>query len=259
METEAKALIHEENQKRELAQNEQRGELLEKPASAEWTIDHGTHQTILRQVTPPPAAPAPVTRESAAPQWTEEQLATFLAEPYKPHETIALTVLVFDGAVSEILWREEDHQIHIITNFDGNYLRGIGSIETSTRTLDLFPFLENITSTDEAAIAAHADELGFDYTPRAVPANAKALPKGAVAYEILTDGPIPASTLESIQATFQHFTANEAAIRSAMDRETALNAARQAYREANPPQPRDTIINFWPGEGSIHRATPTPE
>ena len=56
----------------------------------------------------------------------------------------------------------------------------------------------------------------------------------------------------AIDALHAYYEAHREELAVKRQRREALQAARERYKQANPEQPRDTVINFWPKRGSAY-------
>lgn len=101
-----------------------------------------------------------------------------------------------------------------------------------------------------------AKEQGLEeYAERTIPQMPEFTP-GSVEYAVVSDDSSILDrdeVFEPISALHAYYEANEKRLKTEFQRRQALSAARKRYEAANPEQPKDTIINFWPIKGSIHQ------
>ncbi|MCH8474217.1 MAG: hypothetical protein LAT55_03205 [Opitutales bacterium] len=259
---EADAAISAEMQAREDREADRKAAIEAVPAFEEWEVDHGNRKTILRRVAPPiprlrdESQTTNLKSESASPTsdvWTEEEIAAWMAEQ-PVHRTLNLTATVYDQSFTEITWRDEDRQEwKIVSNIDFRYLGGIGHFDDETHHWMTFLFVYEVDSEKQESIARRATEEGFDYTPRTadhwlsiIPGDFLSSPEPE--YIIIAEheeAAIPAVLYEELDALHRHYHANEERLIADYERNKVMNEARRAYLEANPPKPKDTVINFW--------------
>lgn len=267
--TEADAAIAAEMQARELREADRKASIEAVPAFEEWEVDHGNRKTILRRVAPPIPRPRDESQISnlksqIAPSddgaWTEEQIAAWMAEQPVPRN-LNLTAVVYDPAkggtgntLTEITWRDEDRrEWTILSNIDFRYLGGIGHFDDETHHWMTFLFVYEVDSEKEAETARRAAEKGFPYEPRSADHWLSLVPGDFLTstepeYLIIAEhekAAIPAALYEELDALHRHYHAHEKRLIAEYERNQVMNEARRAWHEANPPEPKDTVINFW--------------
>jgi hypothetical protein len=259
---EADAAISAEMQAREDREADRKAAIEAVPAFEEWEVDHGNRKTILRRVAPPipplrdESQITNLKSQSASPTsdvWTEEEIAAWMAEQ-PVHRTLNLTATVYDQSFTEITWRDEDRQEWtILSNIDFRYLGGIGHFDDETHHWMTFLFVYEVDSEKQESIARRAAEEGFDYTPRTADQWLSIIPGDFLSspepeYIIIAQhekAAIPQALYEELDALHRHYHAHEERLIAEYERNNVMNEARRAYLEANPPKPKDTVINFW--------------
>lgn len=253
---EADLAIAAEMQARQARDADRKASIEAVAALEEWEVDHGVRKTILRRVAPQPVTfnlPNPPVVATTEQTWTEEELAALLAE--QPiHRNLNLTALVFDDTFTEITWRDDNHrEWTILSNIDFRYLGGIGSFEDDNYYWSTFLFVYEVDSNKEADIAQQAAAKGYEYEPRTADSWLSLIPEdflvsGEPEYLIVTEDEataIPVALYEELDALHAHYKSNEERLIAEFKRSKVLNEARRAWHEANPPEPKDTVINFW--------------
>lgn len=218
-------------------------------------MDHGNRKTFLRRVAPPvkllKAYDSTATSESAVP--TEEQIAAFMAEQ-PTNRSLNLTGIVYDQSFTKITWRDEEQsEWTVLSNIDFRYVDGFTHFEDENQRWSSFFLVHEVDSQKEAAFASHAAARGFPYVARSPERWLALLPNdfltsGKPEYLIVTDGgktEIPAALYEEMDALHRHYHAHEERLIAEYERNKVLIEARRAWHEANPPEPKDTVINFW--------------
>ena len=259
---EADAAIVAEMQGRETREADRKAAIEAVPAFEEWEVDHGIRKTILRRVATPARLSneghrlrneddSTVTSEGAA--WTEKEIAAWVAEQ-PVHRTLNLTAVVYDQTLTEIIWRDEDRrEWTILSNIDFRYLGGIGHFEDETHHWMTFLFVYEVDSEKETETARRATEKGFPYEPRSADRWFSLVPGDFLAsseaeYLIVAEdekADIPVALYEELDALHRYYHANEESLIAEYERNKVMNEARRAWHEANPPEPKDTVINFW--------------
>ncbi len=214
-------------------------------ASAVSTMQIGssTPKIIMRRLTPKawPVNPAPVAGE-----WTEEQRAEWRAT--RQHfRTMQLSATVYDRRLSEIQWRKGALEFTLLSNVDFNYLSMIGWLESGQTHWSTFFFVNNIDSEREQRYARMAEAKGAIYISRRVP-DGSMLDSEKADYVIYAEPgvKVPSELIEEMDALHQHYAANEQALKTSWQNRQELTKAHRAWQKANPPVPKDTVINFWP-------------
>lgn len=206
-------------------------------------VGSSTPKIIMRRLAPKewPARPKPVAGE-----WTEKQRAEWRANR-KHFHNMQLSATVFDRRLSEIQWRKGTLEFTLLSNVDFNYLSMIGWLENGPTHWSTFFFVNNIDSNREQRFAQMAKEKGRVYTPRRVP-DGSMLESGSADYVIYAEPgvKVPSELVEEMDALHQHYTTNEQALKNSWLNRQELSKAHAAWQKANPPVPKDTVINFWP-------------
>lgn len=268
--SEAIAIIAAEGHARELKEAHHKATLEAVPASKEWEVDHGDRKAVIRRIAPPPArviarSKTSINRTSDVPIWTEEEIDAWLAEQ-AISRTLHLSATVYDRRFTKISWRDEHQQEWtILSNIDFRYLSGIGSFDDDRHHWMTFLFVHEVDTAREAETVRLAAEKGLRYKARNIDHLLTLAPPDFFAapplrnsetsslsplpfYFIITESeasPIPDALYEELDALHQFYHDNEERLIVEYERRKVMNEARRAWREANPPEPKDTVINFW--------------
>ncbi len=197
--------------------------------------------------------------------WTEEEIAAWMAKQ-PVSRTLHLSATVYDHRFTKITWRDEHQQVWtILSNIDFRYLSGIGSFDDDRHHWMTFLFVDEVETAREAETVRLAAEKGLHYRPRnidhlltlAPPDFLAAPPLGnsgtsslspLPAYLVITESeasPIPEALYEELDALHQFYHDNEERLIAEYERRKVMDEARRDWREANPPEPKDTVFNFW--------------
>lgn len=258
---EADATIAAEMQARELREADRKASIEAVSAFEEWEVDRGKKtvgdrahahgRLVLRRVAPPKTSAIMHQDETTGetitePEWTEEQIAAWMAEQ-PVARNLNLTAVVFDHTFTEITWRDEKHrEWTILSNIDFRYLRGIGHFEDESHYWMTFFFVYEVNSEealdDRMLNTTHTLEHWLTVMPEDFLNSTK--PE----FLIFADdekSEIPDALYEELDALHRHYHAHEKRLIAEYERNKVMNEARRAWHEANPPEPKDTVINFW--------------
>jgi len=225
---------------------------LPKSAYAEWeSAKRDGTKTIFRRVAPPPESFA--SREKAEPvrrEWSEEEIAEFLRRESegKPQLNISLSATVFDEEVTEIRLWHEGESYNALSNVPFSYLQVIGSFEDETAQWSFYGMVDRVDAEEEALFAERVKAFGGEYTPRPRPdKNLFSSMEGPEYLVIAERGQVvPEEVLIRLDAIHRYYLANEKVLAIQYQRREALAEAHRKWRDENPEEPKDTIINFWP-------------
>lgn len=244
---EAEILVADEMNLAKQREKERLAQIKADPASHVATHAQGARRVIMRRVASKPWTAKPhIEISDGTAAWTEEQLAEW-RDTHRAFRTIILSATVFDRKISELVWRRGDVEFTVLSNVDFNYLTMVGGFESGRTHWSAFFFVDNVDSEEEERFARLAAKNGWEHLPRTSPDEAlfqSDKPDYLIYAE--NEAEVPLELTEELDALHQHYEANEEKLKIAWQRQQALNEARRAWMEANPPKPRDTIINFWP-------------
>lgn len=243
--SEAVALVAAEMEAKERDSDSRRAGLKEVEALEEWEINRGGRKIILRRVAAP--AVAGELDASTVPAGDPgERLAGLLAA-YPGRRMIHLRAYVYDRGFTELIWRDAGgREWRIFSNVDFNYLNGADGFIDGGYKWSAMIFLENIDSANEQARVLLAAANGMDYSPRTAPEAGlflSAAPEYLVYAE--SEDSVPAALYEELDALHRHYRTNREVLIAGYERRKVLEEARREWRQANPPQTKDTVINFW--------------
>lgn len=243
--SEAAAIIAAEMLAKEQKADARKAEIESVEALEEWEINRDGRKVILRRTTPPPSTPASKP-QTIQPEWTEGQIALWMASQPESR-AIHLRAYVYDRSATEVIWRDTDgKEWKIISNVDFNYLTGIGNFEDETYVWRTFMMVQDVDTAAERARVLLAASQGIDYSPRTAPDESlfrSTAPEYLVYAESKED--VPVALYEELDALHQYYYANKDRLVAEYERRKVLNEARQEWHKANPPESKDSVINFW--------------
>ncbi len=164
----------------------------------------------------------------------------------KPHHLLFLSCTVYDHQVSLVRWSVEGRPYQAYVNADFNDVAGgIGSFEDAEGCCSLFMAVGNETA--ESLSLHNADLQAAGYPLIELPAPAS-FPAGYSSY-MLSGSADPAhveADCKGLEALLAHFDANKAALQQARQQRETERLQREQYLRDHPPQPQNTVIQFWP-------------
>jgi len=251
--TEADAIISSRMKAHEKAENSRRESIEAKTAERTWEFlkrDGSGMKTIFRRVSPPPAPAAAPKNELSGREWTEEEMADFLGREAegKPRLDLSLSATVYDAEITEMRLWHDGERYKILSNVPFSYLQVIGNFEDETAQWSYFGMVDRVDIEKEARYAERAKAFGGEYTPRPRPDRSLFRSMEFPEYLVLAerDQVIPEDVFARLDAIHAYYLANEEKLAIRYQRREALAEANRKWREENPEEPKDTIINFWP-------------
>lgn len=266
-ERQADAIIAEQAEAKELREAERLARLTSRVnfrVLERKEVDLGERRIIMNRVAPPLLAAQPVAEarvEPERPQLSEAEIAEMMRRyEEKEHRTIMLSATVYDRQFTELRWNHEGEQFVAYSSIDFNFMRGVTDFETDGA---FYFFFLGIGNEDTETIEERnrlAKEQGWEgYIETHIP-QMPAFTLGRAEYAIVADDPNIIKrdeVFDPIDALHAYFEQNERRLRIEYQRTEALNDARKRYQAANPEEPKDTVINFWPVRGSVYQEQPS--
>jgi len=108
--------------------------------------------------------------------------------------------------------------------------------------------VDRVDAEEEARFAEQVKAFGGEYTPRTRPDKSLFTSMEVPEYLVLAERgqEIPEEVFTRLDAIHSYYLANEKTLAIKFQRREALAEAHRKWREENPEEPKDTIINFWP-------------
>jgi len=183
----------------------------------------------------PPPPPPPASREEIEAMRNSPEVQALIAN-YKPPHTIFLSATVVDRKATFLRWWHEGEEFQAWSNVDFDHLGGFAEFETRDRSYMLLMGLGNIDR-DTARRGNWLEE----------PPN---LGVGYPAYALTQGDESNAEAMAMKDALHDLYATDKARLIAAYEARERARAEREAWLKANPPQPKDTVIHFWPRAGS---------
>jgi len=244
--TEADAIVESEESAKESRKAALLAELSEAEVLSEGeVILPDSSKVIVREVAPPEVEPSTVDEQvvSSLPAESEVISADLLdwqearAEEaaLTRHKVLMLSCTVFDRSITRVQWNYEDEKYLAYTNADFNYLCGVHTVKTETDVFDYFMGIGDVSSEN-----ANAEPLP----------DLSAFSAEESEYVLVEGSDAAPEAVAGLEALLAHYDANLEKLKVQYQRTLALSEARKRYKENNPKEPEDFIIQFWvPEEG----------
>lgn len=237
-EVEAAAIVAAQEQAREAARTSKEAELQSAAILETAIAELGYKKVIFNRVAnndePAPSGNDLGTTEPAFSQQQAPLEESLLAEA-KPIVHLSISGQVDKNGISDLWWKYEGNSYRIFTNANFLYLTGTLMFEDADSRyapfLLVFPANHAASSPDQWIPGP--DDFSTD----------------SIEYYIVEwgDSTEPSdAAFEGIEAMLTHYVENTASLKMAYENQQKLQQARKDYREANPPQERDVIINYRP-------------
>lgn len=253
-ESEAEQIVARQMAEKADRETERKAELESMATMSRRVIQKRDHQITINRVTPPVLQPRPdqTLVRQAQPQMTEAEWQAMIdAQP--EHQSISLSVTVFEEEYSKILWRTQAtdgkpyQEYEIWSNLPLNFLRLISTFDRDDIVFDCFAYVNQITRENEQAIREFARKYGHDYESRWERPPVKFMDE--TEYVVIGDiETIPPELYQQMDAVFAYYLQEEDRLRVEFQRSEALQKAREKYLMENPPAPKEFIINHWPAQ-----------
>jgi hypothetical protein len=201
----------------------------------------GTHKVTYIRIRPPTLPqPPPALVATPAVEPTAEQILTEKRRAEKKYESLPISCTVFVGttSISELTWNLEGRVFRAYSNVDFRHLTQLSEIETETTIYSWFPFVY------ECSLSA----IPIPDRPQGIALfdNISAVPECEYFFEgTQSDALINDSTLKALDYLHAYYQLNRNSLAEAFKKREAENTAREQYLKANPPQKKDTIMQFW--------------
>ena len=191
----------------------------------------------------PPAPPSPKSKEElealrASPEWQE------LVAKHKETELIMLSATVVDGKATFLRWWHEGEEYEAWSNVDFNHFSGFAEFEAGEKHYAFIMAVGNFSSAGDRnpAWPGKPPELGVDYP----------------AFTITKGDTSKVDALGAMVSMHDLYENEREKLVAAHVSRVSEQAKQEAWLKANPPKPKDTVIQFWRREApnrANHEAT----
>ena len=195
---------------------------------------------IMQRVSDPglPDAPPP------PPPATKEELEALRASlggrvriaNYKETKLILLSASVVDGKASFVRWYHEGEEFQAWSNVNFNHLSGFSEFESDRKSYHFIMAVGDISTAKgrKSEWPGKPPELGVAYP----------------AFTLIKGDKSKGDALAIMIALHDLYENEQDKLTAAHQGRLRASAEREAWLRANPPQPQDTVIQFWPRKGS---------
>jgi hypothetical protein len=190
---------------------------------------------VMQRVADPglPERPAPPSAKSkeelealrASPEWQE------LVAKHKPTELVMLSATVVDGKATFLRWWHEGEEFEAWSNVDFNHFSGFAEFEAGEKHYAYMMAVGNFSSAGDRKLTwlGKPPELGVDYP----------------AFTIVKGDTAKADALAMMVSMHDLYENEREKLVAAHDSRVREQAKQEAWLKANPPKPKDTVIQFW--------------
>lgn len=216
-------------------------------------IDLGSRSIIYNRVETPVLKPQPVPVEKpttpvAEYEPTPEELEEMRRWEALDYVSLFLNCTVYDGRLTQVSFRQGESDVVFWSTVNFHYLSHLFDLLTEDTYYTLFlsvgdSTMEEFNEQNKEFLQSKSRDLGSSglgdllKTDTAAPASA---------WRITSKGPVPAEVVRTIEDIHSYFDTNrETLIAQHAEREAARLAQEQWLRD-NPPQAKDTVIQFFP-------------
>jgi hypothetical protein len=178
--------------------------------------------------TPPPSVPVDLTALQAFKNTPEYQA---MQERSDNTTHLFLSATVVDHRATLLRWWDNGKEYQAWSNVDFNYLTGFASFSKGERHFVTFMGVGDIDSTklpQESMFLIPAD-----------------LPAGAPQFKMIQGLASDSESYEAIAALHELYASDAERLREAYELREARRRAAEAELRANPPVPKDIVLNFW--------------
>lgn len=207
-------------------------------------VDLGRRKiTYNRAETPdlkPQPAPIQTERQEVAP--TAEDLAAIRAWEAKLHSSLFLSVTVFDGTFSELRWWDEGHENVVWSNVNFLHFSPFADLETKDAYYSVMLWGWETTSEEMRSLNALAKSPSemIVLPPARLPALSAAGPRW------IASGKLTEQAIRAMRDFHDYYRIHGSTLAADYHRREEEARAHEAWLRANPPQPKDTTVTFFP-------------
>lgn len=213
----------------------------------------GPRSIIYNRVETPPLLPQPAPEERAdSPNGeylpTAEEMAEIRRWETMNHVSMFLSCTVYDDQLTEVRFRHEDADITFWSTINFHHLSQMFELQTKDTDYVLMMWVGDSTTEELQEQNTEFRKTGRSDFLSTPPADLLDVSRtgGRSTWRVTSDGAIPPEAQRAIADIHAYFDANrEALISDRAEREAACSAHEQWLKD-NPPQPKDTVIQFFP-------------
>lgn len=213
----------------------------------------GPRSIIYNRVETPPLLPQPAPAERAtAPTLeytpTAEELAEMRRWEAVNHVSLFLSCTVYDDRLTEVRFRHEDADITFWSTINFHYLSQLIDLQTNDTYYSIMMGIGDSTTEELLQQNAELRRMGRSdllSTPPADLLNASKTQRNS-SWRVTSKRPVPPEAQGAIADLHAHFDANRDTLIAARAEREAAWATHEQWLKDNPPQPKSTVIQFFP-------------
>ena len=219
-------------------------------------VSAGTHSVTIQRIEPPREITSTIARlqtniVSAASD--KVSALPFSSTPTRA-EVLSLSCTRYECGVTEVRWQSAaGGEYRILSSIDFNYLRNTGAFTDGERSYTVFMGVG--TAMAVTMNASGRMNLAAKQSPVAPPVDAGTLASvqqaGLSRYITLAaPAKTEANAFRGIDALHRYYDSHKAELIAQWQQLDTERIARDQYEKEHPPQPKDTVIQFWPKKNS---------
>lgn len=222
-------------------------------------VSLGNRSIILNRVAPPvlpvpPLPPPPPSAEQIAAREAMEAL-----QPRKKYEVLFLSATVYDDQVTALRWSDQNGSYLAYSNIDFSHLASMGEFQTDAA---VYMLIMGIGSVERAQTPAsdrtgNPQKAGEGRKPAETPLLSEFSPTRSE-YFVVDDPahPVADEACAAIEALHVYFDANKQRIVEDSGKRETARRAKEIWDKEHPPNPKDTVIHFWPEKSTVYPTAP---
>jgi len=216
-------------------------------------VNMGSRSIIYNRVETPVLKPQPAAIEQPTVSVAEhvptaEELAEMRRWEAMNHVSLLLSCTVYDNQLTEVRFRHGDSEVVFWSTINFNSLSQLMDLQIKDTYYNIFMAVGDSTKGEFDQQNAELLRTGrsdlVSIWPNGLLKSVHA--SGKSAWHITSKGSIPPEALLAIEDLHSHFDANRDALIAQHAEREAARIAHERWIQENPPQPKDTVIQFFP-------------
>jgi hypothetical protein len=209
-------------------------------------FDYGPRSLIMNRVVPPNLPETSEVPENQAPELNTLPDESFVQVQEGEIEQFFAWGAVYDGHISELTWTRNGRSYRFVSNVNFNeFPAPLGEIKVALKTYSLM-IMAGEAGTEAGESRAAAEQWPTVVEQWLAQADQSAETAQYIIVSSLENDAQDGEALQILDDLHQWYDANRTTLQTAYLERKAAQEARQQWEAANPPQPKDTVIHFWP-------------
>ena len=224
------------------------------------TVSVGSHAVIIQRVEPPPPREtnAAVTAAAGIHKAASSSAESLTIPPANVNrlrpEVLSLSCTRYECGVTEVRWQDSTGgEYRAFSSIDFNHLRNVGGFTDSDRSYTIFMGVGNAmpVPVNGGGSAPTATRSAPVSPPVDVSTLANVQAPGLSRYIMVAAPEKPdVDAFRGIDALHRFFDAHKEELIAQWQQIEAERIIREQFEKEHPPQPKDTVIQFWPKKNS---------